>query len=294
MRHNFFIAAAAFIFCSGSSLAQDAFPALRANDAAGLHIMSEKLYDGNSLWGYIDGGADVYLEYGFSKLLARKAEAHGIRFQIDLYRMNDAESAFGIFSISAAATSRDDSLPAVHCISRYQIQAARGAYYLSIINDKGSAEAGHVGIAIARRLLNQIDAPARELPPLFHIDAFSTQAASVKFIKGLLGLQNGYPGWEGLFGDSGHYSFYVATVRSDTSDLSLAQIAFGSTDDLNAFAARVGFHSSALERFQQREAGGTTRCLWNLGGDHVVYVEMKADSLSAALLINTIRNVLSP
>jgi len=266
-------AAAAFLLCSGSSPAQQGFPALTDTDAPGLHILNEKSYDGTSLWGYINGGADVYLEYGFSQLLARKAQADGATYRIDLYRMRDPASAFGIFSISTATCSSGDSLDGRHCISRYQIQAARGDFYLSVANDKGTPEAGRTGLTIARRLLSQIADSDPGIPSVFAIPVLRTLGGSVKFMKGRLGIENGFPAWEELFSGCSAYSAHILPVLSDTVELSLAHIAFGIAREADGFSSAAGFQNLPSPGSRRRETEGAIRCLWRLSDTRIVYLE---------------------
>ncbi len=266
-------AAAAFHLCCSIALAQSGFPVLSDGEAPGLHILHEKTYDGTSLWGYINGGADVYLEYGFSQLLARKAEADGIKFQIDLYRMQNPASAFGIFSISAATCPGGDSLDAHHCISRYQVQAARGDFYVSVANDKGTPEAGRIGMTIVRRLLSQIGPSDPMLPPVFGIPSLRALGGSMKFMKGRLGIENGFPAWEGLFSGCDTYAAHILPVRSDTVELSLAHIAFGSVREADSFSSAAGFQNFRPAGVQRRETEGAIRCLWRLSDTECVYLE---------------------
>jgi hypothetical protein len=293
MNKRIFSAAAAFIICSGIALAQDSFPRLDEQDVTGLHIVKETYYDGNSLWGYIDGGADVYLEYGFVKVLARKADANGVHFQIDLYRMTNPASAFGIFSISTFTCSHADTATAFNCSSRFQYQAARGDYYLSVINDKGTEEAGRIGAAIARRLLSRINTHDCELPALFGLAAFNDSSKSVKYIKGRLGIENGCPGWEAFFEGCREFSFYVMSTRADSSDAAIAVITFGDSGDMRNFVDSAGFSSRSHERFQQRETGGTTRCLWPGTDTTCVYLECASSRLHTESLINAITKALA-
>ncbi len=51
-----------------------AFSQLLTNDQLpGLKIEKESLYDGTSLYGYIDGGSTLYFEYGFDQLVVQEA-----------------------------------------------------------------------------------------------------------------------------------------------------------------------------------------------------------------------------
>jgi hypothetical protein len=56
------------------------------------------LYKPDSLYQYIDGGADVYLLYNFQLLLHQEFKAGAADFTADVYDMGKPEDAFGIYS----------------------------------------------------------------------------------------------------------------------------------------------------------------------------------------------------
>ena len=57
------------------------------------------VYIGDDLFLYINGGADIYHEYGFSEVMSGEYEKTGIgRISVEVYTMNSPVSAFGIFS----------------------------------------------------------------------------------------------------------------------------------------------------------------------------------------------------
>ena len=55
-------------FSASSAQDKDDFPILSVGDVEGMKIERTEYYDGNALWGLINGGADIYLEYGFDEL----------------------------------------------------------------------------------------------------------------------------------------------------------------------------------------------------------------------------------
>ena len=59
-----------------SQLPED-FPTIDKTDLPGAKISSSRTFNGTSLFGYIDGGAELYLEYGFSAVLVTEIELHG-------------------------------------------------------------------------------------------------------------------------------------------------------------------------------------------------------------------------
>jgi hypothetical protein len=55
-------------------------------------------YDADSLYQYIDGGADIYLLYDFKTLLHQNVKSDANEVTADIYEMGNREDAFGIYS----------------------------------------------------------------------------------------------------------------------------------------------------------------------------------------------------
>ena len=130
------------------------FPAIVESNIPGGTITRTNYYNGDALWGLIDGGADLYLEYGFDKLLLQEIEWRGIKFRIEFYRMNDEKSAFGIYSVSQYKCDKNDILTKFICITPYQIQSALGKIYVSVANDKGNNEAEKLSLQLFNNILS--------------------------------------------------------------------------------------------------------------------------------------------
>ncbi|MFA6570329.1 MAG: hypothetical protein WCT77_03755, partial [Bacteroidota bacterium] len=58
---------------------------LDVNDSKTFDITRNDDYDGKSLWGYIDGGADLYLEYGFENLVVQEVKNKGEVYKIEIW-----------------------------------------------------------------------------------------------------------------------------------------------------------------------------------------------------------------
>ena len=89
------------IFLGAASLSpaqeKNDFPVLCVEDFEGINIERTEYYDGNALWGLINGGADIYLEYGFDELAFQTVEWLEQHFRVEIYLMTDEEAAFGIY-----------------------------------------------------------------------------------------------------------------------------------------------------------------------------------------------------
>ncbi|MCX6169422.1 MAG: hypothetical protein NTX65_08780 [Ignavibacteriales bacterium] len=224
---------------SATVFAQDDknFPALSQDDIDGGNIRSS-YYDGNALWGLIDGGADIYLEYGFAKLLFQEVEWKGIKFRVETYRMNNEEAAFGIFSVSRFKCALSDTLAKYICITPYQVQAAVGKFYISIANDKGNKEAQNLTISLFKNVLAKTKEAAFELPAIFHKKSFDSYKNQMKFMKGKLGLQNGFPNWLDLFEDYSNYEIYLLPIENKKDYAYISQIKFESAKEMQRFVSK--------------------------------------------------------
>jgi len=74
------------------------------NSVAGW-VKSERLlrFEKNNLFDYIDGGAELFLEFGFDKLLVQRYKRVGGKgdeeIAVEIYEMESPESALGIYLI---------------------------------------------------------------------------------------------------------------------------------------------------------------------------------------------------
>lgn len=267
---------AALLFNSAASLAQAGFPELTTSDVQGMEVLRKDYFDGGSLWGYIDGGADVYLEYGFKKLLVQEVDINNINLKIDIYEMNDSESAFGIFSIFSFKCNNNDELPCANCVTRYQVQAVSGRYYISIVNQRGDKESGRLALSLAQELVKKTGEEQFQYPSLFAREELFKYQKNIKFVKGRLGVQNGVPEWEDLFSEIKSFSFYVASVKAGKESISAAQIKFGSEDDLGKFYSAIGLKTASDNSYHQTIKEGVVRGLWKQNPNEVIFIEAKA------------------
>jgi hypothetical protein len=224
------------IFITVTAQNNNSFPSLNQADLAGGKIKTS-YYDGNALWGLIDGGADIYLEYGFDKLLFQEVEWRGYKFRVEVYRMSDEKAAFGIFSVSRFKCAVSDTLTKYICITPYQVQTALGKFYISIANDKGNREAQNLTVKLFGTILTRVNETAMELPSLFTKKIFDSYKNKMKFMRGKLGLQNGFPNWSDLFENYNNYEIYLLPVENENDYAYIAQIKFNSEDEMKRFVS---------------------------------------------------------
>jgi hypothetical protein len=168
-------------------------PVIMPHDIPGSEITRNEIYAGSSLWGLINGGADLFYEYGFDRMALQEITWEDEEFRLELYRMDDPSAAFGIFTVSRHGCVGSGLLIEGDCSNRYQYQFFKGNYYLSLINYSGSVRAGELALDIARVVEAGISGDLYSLPAFFQNEAINDFLPDLKVLKGRLGLQSTLP-----------------------------------------------------------------------------------------------------
>ncbi|MFH1194987.1 MAG: DUF6599 family protein [bacterium] len=247
------------------------FPVLSETDFEGMKISRTEYYDGNSLWGLINGGADVYLEYGFNEMGFQEVEWKGFNFRVELYRMINDTSAFGIFSASRYQCALKDTITKYICINPFQVQAAVGDYYISIANDKGTIDARSATLNIFSKILSGMEKRDFVMPPFFDKEIFSPYIHNFKVVKGQLGFQNAFPMWEEMFEGFENYKAYILPYEEGNMFAYVSLIYFKDETD--------------AKRFISAYPEGDTRIMKKLSSNSMIFIEtnMKKDELKKIL-----------
>ncbi|MBI9036991.1 MAG: hypothetical protein JEY97_02555 [Bacteroidales bacterium] len=224
-------------FCMLSAIGQDNnnIPELTESDLKNGEIIRNETFNGNSLWGYMNGGADIYLEYGFKGLRVQEFKLDDQIIKAEIYLMGDQESAFGIYSIKKFHCLFSDTLICPDCQNNYQYQSAKGPIYISITNEKGSDKANAACLETGKKILEKVKASEFKLPVFQNCNKNYLSLNDSKLIKGRLGLQNGISKWIGLFEDFDDYTIYYLPFKSNNCKIYFAEIIFREKSDQDQF-----------------------------------------------------------
>ncbi len=214
------------------------FPALTGNDIPTGKIIRASYFGGDALWGIIDGGADIYLEYGFDKLLLQEVEWKKVNFRIEFYRMTDPTAAYGIYSVSHFKCSKSDTLSKYVCITPFQVQSALGRFYVSIANDKGTKEARELTTKLFEIVLSKSKETLFQIPDKFNKVEFDKLLKNLKVIKGALGFQNGFPTWSEKFESFSNYIVNLLPEELEKKSSYYSLIKFITEADLKNFVSK--------------------------------------------------------
>ena len=143
----------------------------------------------SELYGYINGGAELYLELGFETLRLQRYRNGEDRLTVELYRMTDPAAALGVYLAQCGTERRDETFDLRHTVGRYQLQLVKSRYYVSVKNDSGHdsrrTDLVRFGRAVAYRIPDGEPIPAVGLLP-----AEGRIAGSLRILRGPVGLQS--------------------------------------------------------------------------------------------------------
>jgi len=244
-----------------------AYPTIDESDLPGAKFYTERTYTSSSLFGYINGGAELYREYGLSGAWVSEIFLNERKFTVEIYRMNGPEEAFGIFSVSRFRCNSTPLLSPFTCQTPYQLQIVAGHFYISIINNSGSKSDSLVLLKIGESIVKKVKQVPADItgylpnvsPEIINLQAF--------LVKGDLGVMNGTPDLADFFGEAKGYTGVVLRQEDQT----IVSIKFSGREDMLAF---------------------TSQHKWDMqeGGKEMVYEKTTISKIAEDHLLITIRN----
>ena len=190
----------------------------------GWEIVKDSTFTGDALYGHIDGGAELFFEFGFVKVDVRivKPVNSEDEMTIEIYQMADPDAALGLFLIKSANLAPDSRLPIPNLINNYQVSYIKGDYYILISSSAGTEP-------LKEKMLQFGESIAAKLPDKAHsgFDKLPTAGrvpGSERLLRGPLALQTIYPLgenpilWHGI--KKGEYlNAFAADYKTPTSDI---------------------------------------------------------------------------
>lgn len=235
----------------GLAVAQTDMPLLVSGDIPGLEIRRDRSFAGKALFGYINGGADLYHEYGFERLSVQEIRLDDVTYRNEVYRMTDPAGAFGIYSVSRGACAPDDSLPRSSCVSPYAIQWAQSRYFVRVATDSGSPRAQAGGLRLARKISTKIQGDRWNIPPV--PAAAGATERNLLLVRGILGLQNGFDQWSSLVEGLENFEATIVSREDSAEQTAVGEFRFAAETDLERFSRAFSGRGKLVRSFQKSE-----------------------------------------
>lgn len=160
-----------------------------------IRMGESEIYTGEDLFLYINGGADLFQEYGFVRVIAgRYGRGEAAAYNAELYEMRDSGGAFGITSLRTDESGESVVLGgAAGKINDYYLNLWKGKYLLTLVavSRGGTPEEMR---KIAGGILAHV--PAAESNPPALVSVFEKRfppAFHLRYLRGELALRNTCP-----------------------------------------------------------------------------------------------------
>jgi hypothetical protein len=231
--NKFFALIISFSSLAAQAQVPEGFPVIGKSDIPGAKFKPSRQFTGESLFGYMDGGAELYLEYGVKSAVITELEIKDGHYKCEVFKMNGPDEAFGIFSVSKYRCNSMPPISAFTCQAKYQLQICKGNYYISIINKSGSTEDSVNSLRIADILALQITEHSASLSDFLPgADSAGIKSHAV-LVMGKLGLMNGAQDLEDYFIDITDYTAVILPQNDHT----IISVRFRNKEALNKFTA---------------------------------------------------------
>lgn len=220
-----------------------------------------KNYRGDELFLMIDGGADIYQEYGFVQVLgAQYVDDHGKSISLEIYEMESPAAAYGIFSFKTGDDGKALAIGQEALLEEYYLNFWKGNVLVTVIGSDEDQQTVQGVVDFAKAVdahitrMGQRPALAemllREPLAFFH----------PKYVRGAIGAMNNYifdtddifRVREGMIGLVDHCRTLVFRYQNENESAEIYEKATAKLSDNSRFkdGARHGNHYSMIDRMQ--------------------------------------------
>jgi len=152
-----------------------------------------EIYVGDDLFTFINGGADIYHEYGFNKVVYNEYKDNNENsINVEIYEMKTSESAFGIYSFKIGRKGEVFPVGNDAFFQSYYMNFWKGNY-LVILTGFDENEVTINGIKTIAKVIDKKIKRKGKKPQLVNlIPNKNLQITQPKYLKGILALFNQY------------------------------------------------------------------------------------------------------
>jgi hypothetical protein len=150
-------------------------------------------YRGEDLFEYINGGAEIYYEYGFKEVVIQDYKKNGHSLSLEIFEMIDPQSAYGIYSFKRSPEGIPLDTEAEGRLEGYYLNLWKGRYLITITGFDEEQETVNGLTAVAKTVESKIKTENNTRPGLLErLPQLELTEGSEKYFKGNLGLFNSY------------------------------------------------------------------------------------------------------
>ncbi len=167
---------------------------------------------GTDLFNYIDGGAELFHEFGFKELLVQSYRQADNEMVLEVYQMESPEAALGIYLMKCGDENPIEKITARNSGNKYQFTIVKGSYFILVNSFAGDEKLIPVMTELSQQTLKFV--PKERSVKIFDtLPKENLVPGSELLVRGIYGLQPIYTFGEGdilqlkgqIFGVVGDY-----------------------------------------------------------------------------------------
>ena len=173
---------------------------------------------GEDLFLLIDGGAEIYHEYGFRQVVMQEFQNQNEKsINVEVYEMNDPASAFGIYTFKTSAGGKELQFGNATMLEDYYLNLWKGRFLVTLTGF--DSEQGTINglMTIARAIDAKIKSNGSKPSLVNLLPEKDLIKSGIKYLKGNLALFNNYEFdsddifglKEGIIGDYDKYKVLI-------------------------------------------------------------------------------------
>ncbi|MBU1701268.1 MAG: hypothetical protein KJ970_11605 [Candidatus Eisenbacteria bacterium] len=147
-----------------------------------MHFVGLNLFD------HIDGGAELFHEFGFKELIVQEYVKGEEEIDLEVYQMDGPAPALGLYLMKCGRETPTEGLSVRHSANKYQFTIVKNASYIQVNSFSGDTTLIPVMVALSKQVLESI--PEGEPVTLFELlPSENLIDGSARLIRGQYGLQ---------------------------------------------------------------------------------------------------------
>ena len=174
--------------------------------------------EGESLFELINGGAEIYNEYGFRRAIMHSYSNKSDKsVNLEMYEMEDPISAYGIYTFKISGNGQEVDFGDGGMLEDYYLNFRKGNFIVTLIGFDTDRETKDAILTMAKSIETNIETEG-QVPDMVHLLVQENlKKSSVTYIQGNLGLFNYYEFdtrnifgvKEGVIGQYGDYDVFI-------------------------------------------------------------------------------------
>lgn len=184
-----------------------------------------QVYKGEDLFIYIDGGAEIYHEYGFKQVIVQDLKnKRGKSISLEIFEMTDSESAYGIYTFKSSSKGKEINVGDGAQLEDYYLNFWKSNFLVTLVGFDEEEETIMGLQRIARVVDEKIKHRGQKPLLVSFLPDNGLRTSSIKYFKGNLGLYNTYPFFsrdvfalgKGIKGDyEAGYSVFILLIKEN-------------------------------------------------------------------------------